>query len=1134
MMIDANASTVPLMNFYKHDDTPTKVRSVEAPVESDLDDYNLNSIVHQHARDGNVEKVEEILSKYPELINRSDKDGFTALHYAAKYGNLKVVEVLLKLGASADVKSKANTTPLHMSARYCRPYAHYSARSNASSTSLQFMDVSTPSSGFTTTNNTAAIVNTLVRHGANVDAADAYGLTPLHYAAMKGNQQAARALLMNCAAVNSRGVKGMTPLLTACVHGSDDVVCLLLSSGADWSTTDTRMNSVYHITALHGRNNTLKLLLQYGEDARAMLWSSNNEGKTPLRLAVEGNHPDTVRTILELRQSQSSDFNANHKEDRLLLHEAAGKGYIDVVQCLIQNGYDARLRDDDMQLPLHEAASYNRAHVVELLVQLAPDTIEDKTDYGMTPLLSAVSSDALEVVKILIGQNADICATDNDGRTAIFIGAKFNAVKVLRYLLDLCRQKDNESSSIRDLVNHPDHNQMTAMHVVCNNGYIEVSKLLYEYGASIEVLNEEEETPLHLAAARGETVSVRQLLDWDKRLLLLRNEDADTPLHLAAKNGRAETMKVLLDAGADIEARNSLEHTALQCAVLAGHLGTVRQLLDKGAAMENKDDKREVAYVLLESENWMSIMSPMDELPIGRHSIARDTPLRKLIRKYPELAAKVFDKCIRYDEENPKSPCFFCEYDFTLLDDTYMMPSKDGTKLLSTVSPYKANGTLRQGAKAYSDDYDVVYKNHPLKMMAKCEVLLSHPLVLALLKHKWNNLGRYVYYFALAIYLLFLCAYTLYVTHTPAPFNVYDEDRGVLLDLTAILVSGEPECPRIKLTRPPWLISCKWVVVSLAIAQLFKELFQLIIRRHRYISLDNAIECFIYSSAIVSVVDMSPCSKTTGLRMNWQWLVAAVCAFLSWMNLLLLIRKLPRFGIYVVMFFDVLRTFSRFFIVFALFVVAFSIAFFVMMQNRPEFSSVPSAVLKTTVMMIGEFEFTAIFHGDAESHPERLFGHAIAYLIFLFFCVIMTILLMNLLVGLAVDDIKSVLEEAKLKRLSMQADLVLQIEASIPYIRKLTSRSSVRIYPNRTSFLKRLRNRFGFDSSTAVLMEEDWQSREEELLIEFRQVIKEQNDRIRHLQENIDVIYAGQLHAETMIRSIMEQLQIDFQQTDKI
>ncbi|VDO10135.1 unnamed protein product [Haemonchus placei] len=208
------------------------------------------------------------------------------------------------------------------------------------------------------------------------------------------------------------------------------------------------------------------------------------------------------------------------------------------------------------------------------------------------------------------------------------------------------------------------------------------------------------------------------------------------------------------------------------------------------------------------------------------------------------------------------------------------------------------------------------------------------------------------------------------------------------------------------------MATCRLIVISLAIAQLFKELFQLITRRYRYISFENALECFIYSSAIISLRDLSPCSETTGIRMNWQWLLAAACAFSSWMNLLLLIRKLPRFGIYVVMFFDVLRTFSRFFIVFALFVIAFSIAFFVIMQNR------------TTVMMIGEFEFTAIFHGDADVHPERLFGHAIAYPLFLFFCVIMTILLMNLLVGLAVDDIKSVLEEAKLKRLSMQVRIL--------------------------------------------------------------------------------------------------------------
>ncbi|KJH41362.1 ankyrin repeat protein [Dictyocaulus viviparus] len=195
------------------------------------------------------------------------------------------------------------------------------------------------------------------------------------------------------------------------------------------------------------------------------------------------------------------------KKDNLLLHDAAGKGYRAVVECLIQNGYDAHLRDDDMQLPLHTAATNNRVNVVELLIKLAPNTIEDKNCYGMTPLLNAVSSNAIEVVKIFIEHNANICATDNDGRTAIYIGAKYNAINVLRYLLDLCRQKEKENSLFPDLVNHPDHNQMTAMHIVCNNGYLEVSKLLYEYGASINALNEEEETPLHMAAARGEIMT---------------------------------------------------------------------------------------------------------------------------------------------------------------------------------------------------------------------------------------------------------------------------------------------------------------------------------------------------------------------------------------------------------------------------------------------------------------------------------------------------------------------------------------------------------------------------------------------------------------------------------------------------
>ncbi|KJH45924.1 ankyrin repeat protein [Dictyocaulus viviparus] len=281
----------------------------------------------KNARDGNAEKVYEVLIKCPDLVNKPDNDGLTALHYATKYGNLEVVEVLLNFGANADVTSKELMTPLHMSAKaqllivfiilfatnYVEPSTKSSqllklTRTGKFDSSSRFKDNLSNSNRSMTVNSPIAIVDLLVRRGANVNAADAYGLTPLHYAAMKANTLTAQALLTNGANVNPKGVKGMTPLPTACIHGSDDIVRLLLSNGADCCDMDNRKNSVYHIAALHGRNNTLKLLLQYGKNAHVMLWSSNGEGKTPLRLAVEGDHPDTVQSILELKSTQSSEF----------------------------------------------------------------------------------------------------------------------------------------------------------------------------------------------------------------------------------------------------------------------------------------------------------------------------------------------------------------------------------------------------------------------------------------------------------------------------------------------------------------------------------------------------------------------------------------------------------------------------------------------------------------------------------------------------------------------------------------------------------------------------------------------------------------------------------------------------------
>ena len=59
--------------------------------------------------------------------------------------------------------------------------------------------------------------------------------------------------------------------------------------------------------------------------------------------------------------------------------------------------------------------------------------------------------------------------------------------------------------------------------------------------------------------------------------------------------------------------------------------------------------------------------------------------------------------------------------------------------------------------------------------------------------------------------------------------------------------------------------------------------------------------------------------------------MGAITVVLAWLNLLGDIRQLPFLGIYVIMFFDVLKTFLRFIMVFLVFIIAFALGFHVLL-----------------------------------------------------------------------------------------------------------------------------------------------------------------------------------------------------------
>ena len=69
---------------------------------------------------------------------------------------------------------------------------------------------------------------------------------------------------------------------------------------------------------------------------------------------------------------------------------------------------------------------------------------------------------------------------------------------------------------------------------------------------------------------------------------------------------------------------------------------------------------------------------------------------------------------------------------------------------------------------------------------------------------------------------------------------------------------------------------------------------------------------------------------------TYQKTTGATFVFLSWLNFILFIRKVPFVGIYIVMFFYVVTTFFKFFIVFVFLIIMFAFSFYVLLHDRKQ------------------------------------------------------------------------------------------------------------------------------------------------------------------------------------------------------
>lgn len=159
--------------------------------------------VFEAAAFGDVGRLTELLDEDPELVNRFAADGFTPLQLASFFGQAEAVDLLLERGAEVSPAAK----------NQMRVQALHSAVAASDS------GVSGPV--------IARIVRRLVECGADVNARQQSGATPLHAAAMNGNVEVAQLLLAHGADATTAHDDGRTAADFAAERGHDELARLL-------------------------------------------------------------------------------------------------------------------------------------------------------------------------------------------------------------------------------------------------------------------------------------------------------------------------------------------------------------------------------------------------------------------------------------------------------------------------------------------------------------------------------------------------------------------------------------------------------------------------------------------------------------------------------------------------------------------------------------------------------------------------------------------------------------------------------------------------------------------------------------------------------------------------------------------
>ncbi len=243
-------------------------------------------------------------------------------------------------------------------------------------------------------------------------------------------------------------------------------------AGGDVNAQDDRGRTLLYLAIQRHHVEGIEFLLLRRTDIR----KANENGETPLQIAVTTRQPNVVKMLLERHApitlmpnddtmvryaltkgmpviamiflEKGVSTNKVDSGGKSLLHIAAARSLIDPAQALLNSGANVNAPDSEGVTPLHEAAAKGHMRLIRLLLSRNAD-IKAETSRKWRPIHHAARFGHSEVVSLLLAKGASANDRTASGKTPLSLAKQLNHQSVVDMLASRTTGGSRSGSSRR-------------------------------------------------------------------------------------------------------------------------------------------------------------------------------------------------------------------------------------------------------------------------------------------------------------------------------------------------------------------------------------------------------------------------------------------------------------------------------------------------------------------------------------------------------------------------------------------------------------------------------------------------------------------------------------------------------------